>query len=414
MRRFLATLLLAGLIGLGSQTNLKAQDLSLSSGPFDTCTLNLPLMWNAFTGWTNGVGSYEIWASQKSPASDFPGPAMLVGSVDEATTTYDFYADDGRQHCIQIYAISEDAQDTVISNQICHDLPIIQSLESIVLYNITVTPNPNEPDGTVYLAWSSIPDVNLVSSTIHRSRSGQDFVAMQNPNPSFGIYEDREANAHLGPVSYQISAIDGCGNEAFSNKASSIFLSGEINDAGEHVLQWTPYENEYILDGLFYHVLNEINLSGGSLAFQNPQASYPADIFQHMELVGPELGTVCYSMIVEPRLLHKGSFYYSTTSFSNQVCLTPTTPVYLPNAFAPNGVNREFKAFGLFGNTPDYFMQIFDRYGGLVFESNDVSQGWDGRKNGRPMPQGSYVYYIKMRQADDTLIERKGSVMLVR
>ncbi|MEO1624475.1 MAG: gliding motility-associated C-terminal domain-containing protein, partial [Bacteroidota bacterium] len=72
--------------------------------------------------------------------------------------------------------------------------------------------------------------------------------------------------------------------------------------------------------------------------------------------------------------------------------------VFIPNAFSPNGdgVNERFIVFG--GPEVDHIrrLQIFDRWGTLVFEQqdltpNDLSQGWDGRFKGELMNSGVYV-----------------------
>jgi gliding motility-associated-like protein len=52
--------------------------------------------------------------------------------------------------------------------------------------------------------------------------------------------------------------------------------------------------------------------------------------------------------------------------------------LYVPNAFSPNGdgVNDVFKPVVVGAN--NYTLQVFDRWGNLIFETNDVNQGWDG------------------------------------
>ena len=68
---------------------------------------------------------------------------------------------------------------------------------------------------------------------------------------------------------------------------------------------------------------------------------------------------------------------------------------YIPNAFTPNGDNKndQFKPY-IRCNLPvtDYKLNVFNRWGQLVFSTNDLSQGWDGTLNGEPQPIGSYFY----------------------
>ena len=70
---------------------------------------------------------------------------------------------------------------------------------------------------------------------------------------------------------------------------------------------------------------------------------------------------------------------------------------HLPNIFSPNGdgLNDEFF---LSTKNPEEFvsMTIFDRWGNLLFSSEDISKGWDGRKNGHAVTMGVYVYKLEL------------------
>jgi gliding motility-associated-like protein len=92
---------------------------------------------------------------------------------------------------------------------------------------------------------------------------------------------------------------------------------------------------------------------------------------------------------------------------------------YVPNAFSPDGdgLNDEFKAISNTENISSFHMYIYNRWGELVFEANDVSLGWDGEYKGKPAPQGVYVYKIEYfigtsPQEECRIIS--GTVMLVR
>ena len=73
------------------------------------------------------------------------------------------------------------------------------------------------------------------------------------------------------------------------------------------------------------------------------------------------------------------------------------TAFYIPNAFSPDGdgTNDVFmpKASGLAAN--GYEMQIFDRWGNLIFVTNDWDKGWDGTYMGNPVPSEQYVCKVR-------------------
>lgn len=90
--------------------------------------------------------------------------------------------------------------------------------------------------------------------------------------------------------------------------------------------------------------------------------------------------------------------------------------LWLPNAFTPdgNGVNDVFRPVMLDMVAADYHLYIFDRWGGIVFESTDPDEGWDGLVNGgMPASTGVYVWRIIYRPvASADLAERFGTVTL--
>jgi gliding motility-associated-like protein len=61
-----------------------------------------------------------------------------------------------------------------------------------------------------------------------------------------------------------------------------------------------------------------------------------------------------------------------------------------------------------------YRMSVYDRYGGLLFETEDPDQGWNGRKGSRDLPMGTYAYIIRATQSNGRQLEEKGTITLIR
>jgi gliding motility-associated-like protein len=90
--------------------------------------------------------------------------------------------------------------------------------------------------------------------------------------------------------------------------------------------------------------------------------------------------------------------------------------ISVPNTFTPNndGFNDDLQ---LISNTITDIntFQIFDRWGGLVFETNDFYQPWDGKRNGEDMPVGVYVYFVEATCfIDGTKFLKKGDVTILK
>lgn len=93
----------------------------------------------------------------------------------------------------------------------------------------------------------------------------------------------------------------------------------------------------------------------------------------------------------------------------------PCCDAWLPDAFSPNGdgKNDKFRVITVGHHAVMTFI-IVNRWGQKIFETNNEKEGWDGTFNGTPLDVGAYYFYLKYKCSDDTVIEKKGQVMLVR
>lgn len=102
--------------------------------------------------------------------------------------------------------------------------------------------------------------------------------------------------------------------------------------------------------------------------------------------------------------------------------MTDDCPIRMPNAFTPNddGVNDFFYFTFRDECLPASFtLQVFDRYGRLVFETKDYQEKWDGRFDGQQLVDGSYFWMMSTNimlpeHSEQTTFTKKGSVLIVR
>ena len=88
--------------------------------------------------------------------------------------------------------------------------------------------------------------------------------------------------------------------------------------------------------------------------------------------------------------------------------------VNIPTGFTPNGDGLN-DYFGALGKVPDYFsMQIFNRNGEMVYKSNATNKRWNGTYQGVLQPSGVFIYWIQYRNRKDQLIQKKGTLVLIR
>lgn len=88
--------------------------------------------------------------------------------------------------------------------------------------------------------------------------------------------------------------------------------------------------------------------------------------------------------------------------------------LYVPNTFSPNMdlLNDHFSAQG--NEVSSFEMKIFDRWGKLIFKSNDITAGWDGTNAGNKAPCEIYVWQITYQTANNEAKKQIGHVVLIR
>ena len=91
---------------------------------------------------------------------------------------------------------------------------------------------------------------------------------------------------------------------------------------------------------------------------------------------------------------------------NNVACLS------IPNTFSPNndGINDTWVIHNI-NLYPDCFMQVFNQWGTIVFESQSYSQEWDGTYMGNPLPAGTYYFILSFDESLETI---KGTITIIK
>jgi gliding motility-associated-like protein len=99
---------------------------------------------------------------------------------------------------------------------------------------------------------------------------------------------------------------------------------------------------------------------------------------------------------------------------STSLLVQPPAHLYMPNAFSPDGdgVNDLFGPGG--HDLYEFEMMIFDRWGEMIYSTEDPAKPWDGTMNGTPATNDVYVWKLKARGRRFGPVEYIGSVALVR
>ncbi|HTF04561.1 MAG TPA: gliding motility-associated C-terminal domain-containing protein, partial [Bacteroidia bacterium] len=100
------------------------------------------------------------------------------------------------------------------------------------------------------------------------------------------------------------------------------------------------------------------------------------------------------------------------------VCIDPDVIIYVPNTFTPdeNGLNDVFIPVSQGINPDKYEFWIFDRWGNMIFYTDDLDEGWDGKVLGSNeiCQIDTYVWKIKCQDILDKRHDLIGIVNLIR
>ena len=97
------------------------------------------------------------------------------------------------------------------------------------------------------------------------------------------------------------------------------------------------------------------------------------------------------------------------------VQINPEYTFFIPDAFTPDGdgLNDVFEAQG--NRISSFEMQVFDRWGGIVFSSASIELGWDGNNSsGEQLRDGIYLYHIALYDLNERLWVYNGELKLMR
>lgn len=115
-------------------------------------------------------------------------------------------------------------------------------------------------------------------------------------------------------------------------------------------------------------------------------------------------------------VLITSTLYNCVDTAYQTIIIEPDFVFYIPNAFTPDGddINDTFSGKGIF--LENYEMTIFDRWGNLIFFTDNINNPWDGKANhGSELAQADvYVYVVKVTDFKKVRHSYKGIVTLVK
>lgn len=249
----------------------------------------------------------------------------------------------------------------------------------------------------INLRWEEPQNFLAVAYIISRSTDGVSFEVLDTLTST--EYLDQELFTQSTPYYYIITYYNECGNMSEESTITSpILLVSEF----DKTLAWSNYEGwingvrEYILEKYDEtgQLIESISL-GLSTSYQEDQSANPYQF-------------ILYKIIAIPIDFAIGSVD------SNLLEIIYRSKVAFPNAFSPDGDGLN----DIFNFESRYIiavnMNIYNRWGELVYQTTDVDKGWDGTINGKPAQLGTYIHYTELTDDMGITFVKTGEIILIR
>ena len=321
------------------------------------------------------------------------------------------------------------------------------SVEEVLVVQVENLPTVDGPDQVDICAGDSV-EYNATS------QDGVDY----SWSPATGVSRPNQLSTTLAPsqsLNYTLSAENSCGASTFdiavnvtavdlTVQGDTLICQGEsalLGASGAEEYSWSPSSvvdqpdasstlafptetTEFMVSGQKNGCHDQatilVNVEEDPFRWRNlslevlpGETIHIQELFPDMQVISPAPSTieVQTDMVIPVEVATDFGCGFDGRVF---VDIVPT--LYIPNAFSPNGdgVNDLWKIQG--EGIEELEVQVFDRWGQRVFESNDIESGWNGSLNNGDhfCPNGIYTWFLEVEFLNGMREERTGSITLFR
>ena len=166
-------------------------------------------------------------------------------------------------------------------------------------------------------------------------------------------------------------------------------------------------------------------LSGNPVQLNSVFGGYPASSITSYSWT-PSTGLSCINCpnpVVSTASLTDSVNLYSLTILYNNGCTVTAmdtikieyeASMAVPTAFTPNSDGKNDLYMILATGVTSFYMTIYNRWGERVYESTDITQGWDGTYGGKPEPAEDYSAFIQINFVNGKTLNKTATVSLFR
>lgn len=355
----------------------------------------LRLDWNSYEGWQ--PAAYEInVAFDYDPANAIPFDTVPGDQL--------FYIDGENTFCYDNVSYRVRAL-----RQIGGVISSFSNIDSMFPMHNT----PEEPihieaasvfaDSVIDISWLAYQGYGPSYYVITKSINGTGYEVIDTVPKTQLLYRDSDVLVDEQFYYYRVHLRDTCGDRTPGGRyGKSILL--QVSPEGQFPeLSWTHYEEWP--NGILSYNIEVFDPELGNFRFVN---SVGKDVRRYVdEETFIRDGEYCYRIrAIEANGINE--------AYSNEDCTIFGPKFFTPNAFTPNDDGNNDRFFVVAPGVRQMTLEIYDRWGRLIFQTSDLDGGWDGTYKGKSAPEGVYIFQLKGNATNGTKLNTTGSVTLIR
>lgn len=359
---------------------------------------NITLNWNAYNSKPYNVAYYNIYKT----ASD--GTSGIIEVEPNVFTYSDSKLISGNEYTYYVEAVL-DYKD--ITSRSCKKTVTFNGVSSV--QNCYINAATVVDDNSVLVSATYTPENTANKAILERATTlNGNYLEVGSINLTNGYIStdfeivDNKVDVNYTSYFYRINISNEFMEQPVisENVGVNILLKCQADNT-ENNLSWNAYQHwdEGVRE---YKIIRIIDLQVDTISTQI--------VTQYSDNVTDNVNA-CYRVLAVSNPNSDGN---TNVSLSNTSCAIKDSQFAVPNAFRPEGYNSEFKPKIFAFDSSKYSMFIYDKWGKLLFETNNYSKGWDGRHNGKVAPPDVYTFVIKFSDLNNKSIVKTGTFLLLR
>lgn len=379
---------------------------SILSGQLTQCSGKMEFHFSSFSKWRADTKSRYLMVEQNG---------TLIDSMSLQDNSDSFVYDrltNNEHYSFYVLERSSDPQvsQIAISNSVEIAVQFYEPIKWITIQDIAI-----RSENSAAIAW----ETNLHDPQF-------DFVLYKNDVPipleksEISVLEESKRyqsdipDFNLDNTEYRIGLQDSCGNEILSLPKTLLITDGNLSGGLDFNIRWNDIsDSEWRVD--HYNIYYQTNGSYSLLESVNKDVHS----LQHSFDNSNPLDSICYYIEANGALYPSEAESSSDSVYSSNMkirsiitCLYGETIISIPNAFHANGENTFKPIIAPTSNISSYSMMIFDRYGNLVFKTDNLEEGWNGYDQQKNSFTDTYVVLVEMENNDGKKWKESGSLLL--